>query len=218
MNLHVLWKPSRMRKLGRVFLIALAGLGSAIPALADREGPNTAHDVAGPSGRCYAKSVPMHVRDPQGEPRQQGTTTVYRVGETADVLVQFYDWFSQQLFVKCGPIDDIDDILVVRLGPWHRGHEARADHLALAFYRAGALLKSYSTLDISGTETVTNGGISRFKNVSASVSHYTVFESGPDMIKVTSSDGPDFIESWFIKAVTIDGRSLMFDMETGEVQ
>ena len=215
MTTNVHWKRWRMRNSGRVLLIALAGLACASPALADEEASNVAHVTAGPYGRCYAKSVPKHIRDPQGEPRQQGVTRVYRVGDTEDVLVHVYDWFSQRIFVKCGPLDDI---IVVRAGPWQRGHDARTDHLALAFYRGGALLKSYSTLDISGAEAATDGGISRYKNVSASVSHYTVFASGPEMIKVTTSDGPFFTENWWIRAATIDGRSLTFDMETGEVR
>ena len=204
-----------MRNSGRLFLIASLGLMIASPALADDEASNVAHVAAGPYGRCYAKSIPAHIYDPEDQPRQQGVTRVYRVGDPEDVLVHVYDWFSQRLFVRCGPGDDIT---VVRAGPWHRGHDAEADHLALAFYRGGKLVKSYSTLDIAGGEEATDGGISRYKNVSASVSHYTVFASGPERIKITSSDGPVYTESWHIVATTVDDRSLTFDMKTGEVQ
>ena len=191
MSTNVFWKHWRLRNSVRVLLVAMAGLACASPALADQEASNVAHVTAGPYGRCYAKSVPKYIYDPQGEPRQQGVTSVYRVGDAEDVLVHVYDWFSQRIFVKCGPLDDI---MIVRVGPWQRGHDPRTDHLALAFYRAGALLKSYSTLDISGAEAATDGGFSGYKNASASVSHYTVFASGPDMTKVTTSDGPVFAE------------------------
>jgi len=82
MTTNVHWKRWRMRNSGRMLLIALAGLACASPALADDEASNVAHVTAGPYGRCYAKSVPKHIRDPQGEPRQQGVTRVYRVGDT----------------------------------------------------------------------------------------------------------------------------------------
>ncbi len=60
--------------------------------------------------------------------------------------------------------------------------------------------------------------MSKYANVSASVSHYTVFESEPEMVKVTTNVGPVFTENWFIKATTIDGRALVFDMASGELQ
>ena len=100
MNTNVLWKRWRKRNSGRGLVIALAGLAFSGPALADQEASNVAHVAAGTYGRCYAKSVPKHVYDPQGEPRQQGVTNVYRVGDTEDVLVHVYDWFSQQIFCQ----------------------------------------------------------------------------------------------------------------------
>ena len=188
-----------MRRSGQLLLIALLGLTSASPAVADDEASNVAHVVAGPYGRCYAKSVPTNIYDPAGEPRQQGRTAVYRVGDAEDALVHVYDWFSQRLFIRCSPADDI---VVVRVGPWHRGHDADADHLALGFYRGGKLVRGYSTLEIAGGELASDGGFSKYKNVSASVSHYTVFQSGSEMVRVT----------------TVDGRVLSFDMETGEAR
>ena len=75
-----------------------------------------------------------------------------------------------------------------------------------------------ATLEIAGGEEAADGGISRYKNVSASVSHYTVFQSGPEMIKVTTVDGAVYSETWSIQATTIDGRVLTFDMASGEVR
>ena len=204
-----------MRISGHALLIALAALACAAPALADEEASNVAHVVAGPYGRCYAKSVPVHIYDPDGEPRQQGHTTLYRVGDSEDVAEHRFDWFSQKLFLRCGLANDT---LVVRLGPWHRGHDPSADHLAIAFYRGGTLLRRYSTLEIAGGEKANDGGISQYANVSASVSHYTVFERQPEMVRVTTNVGPVFKENWIIKAATVDGRALVFDMENGELQ
>jgi hypothetical protein len=204
-----------MRNLSRALLIVLAVPAFASSAGADDEASNVAHVVAGPYGRCYAKSVPDHVYDPEDEPRQQGRTMVYRVGNSEDVLVQRLDWFSQRLFVRCGPADHI---VVVRLGPWHRGHEPHADHLAIAFYKEGKLLKRYSTLDIAGGEKAQNGGPSIYKNVSASVSHYTVFDSAPEMVKIATARGAVFEDNWVVRAKTVDGRLLTFDMATGNLR
>ncbi|MDH3968888.1 MAG: hypothetical protein OEU56_17870 [Rhodospirillales bacterium] len=183
--------------------------------MADQEASNVAHVVAGPYGRCYAKSVPKHTYDPDGGPRQQGRTEIYQVGETKDVLVQRYDWFSQILFVRCRPGRET---VVVRVGPWHRGHDPRADHLALAFYQDGRLIRRYSTWDIAGGERAEEGAVSKYKNVSASVSHYTVFASGPELTRITETLGPTLKEDWVIKATTADGRVLTFDIETGDLR
>jgi hypothetical protein len=199
----------------RLLLIVLIWPACLNSAMADQEASNVPHVAAGPYGRCYAKSVPDHLYDPDGEPRQQGRTIVYRVETSEDVLVQVYPWFSQQIFVNCTLAQKI---VVVRLGPWHRGHDPRSDHLAIAFYKGGKLLKHYSTLDIAGGEKALNGGFSAYRNVSASVSHYSVFASAPEMVKITTARGPVFKYNWMIRAETVDGRLLTFDMSTGELQ
>jgi len=205
---------SEMCKLAKMLLITSAIFAFPDPAFADEEASNVSHVVAGAYGRCYAKSVPKHIYDPEGEPRQQGRTEVYQVGHTEDILVQKYDWFSQKLIVRCRPGSSI----VVRLGPWHRGHEPREDHLAIAFYKGKKLIRRYSTLDMAGGEKSGEDVFSRYENVSASVSHYNVFSSWPEAAKVTTKVGPIIKEDWVIKARTIDGRLLIFDIETGELR
>ena len=212
---NLLSKQWEMRNPSHRLLIALAWLACASSALADQEASNIPHVVAEPYGRCYAKSVPRHTYDPEDGPRQRGRTEVYQVGGSEDVLVQRYDWFSQVLFVRCRPGSES---VVVRVGPWHRGHNPRADHLAIAFYQGGKLIKRYSTLDIAGTEKAEKGAFSEHKNVSASVSHYTVFALWPELTKITETIGSTFTEDWLIKATTIDGRALVFDIETGELR
>ena len=211
-SLFVALLPRRRRafRLAGAVLIALSS-----PASADQEASNVAHVAAGPYGRCYAKSVPRYVYDPEGEPRQQGRTQLYRVGDPDDVLEQVYDWFSQSLFLRCRPGGQT---VIVRVGPWQRGHDPNADHLALAFYRDGKEVRRYSTLEIAGEEKAEPGAFSNYKNVSASVSHYSVFAAGPELIKVTETTGSTFKEDWVIKATTIDGRVLVFDLETGELK
>ena len=201
--------------LGLGGMLALLGLADVQTAAADDEASNYAHVVARPYGRCYAKSVPRHIYDPDDAPRQQGRTWVYLVTKTEDRLVQEYNWFSQTLFVRCRAGADPS---VVRVGPWQRGHNPRADHLAIAFYRGGTLIRNYSTMDIAGDERAPEGSISNDKNVSASVSHYTVFASGPQLTRVTGNTGAVFTEEWVVTATTVDGRKLVFDLATGVLQ
>ena len=189
-------------------------LSGTVPSFADQEASNVAHVVAGDYGRCYAKSVPAHVYDPEDQPRQQGRTSVYRVAAGEDELIREYDWFSQSLFLRCGPAGNV---VVVRLGPWHRGHDPADDHLAIAFYRGGALVRSWSTLEIAGGEKTDGAGISRYRNVSASVSHYTVFARPPEMVHELVGEGGVFRDRWYVRAETVDGREMRFDIETGEL-
>ncbi len=203
-----------MNLLIRLLLFSITLVSSASVALADQEAGNVANVSAGPYGRCYAKSIPDHDVDPQSGLRQQGRTDVLRVSRGQDELVESYDWFSGRIFVLCHPIGNT----IIRLGSWHRGHDPQADHLAIAFYQGGNLIKSYSTLDISGPEKAQSGSFSAYENVSASVSHYTIFSEAPKLVKTVSVDGVVFTERWVVTATTVDGRVLVFDPGTGEIR
>jgi hypothetical protein len=203
-----------MRIIGPMLLLAAAGIGWVGFAWADQEASNLAHVAAGPYGRCYAKSVPEHIYDPENGPRQSGRTVVYRVEPEQDVLLQRFDWFSQKLFLNCGAGKEFS---LARLGPWHRGHEPRHDHLAIAFYKNGRLLKRYSTLDIARLSSPGDAGRSGAEGISVSVSHYSVFESGLEMVRIVKQDGPVFSESWVVSATTVDGDELAFSMISGEL-
>lgn len=199
----------------RLYLAVLMLALWSFQAHADDEASNVAHVAAGTYGRCYAKSIPTHIYDPDDQARQQGVTRVYRVGNEKDVLVEEYQWFSQRIYLDCmgGALPT-----VIRLGPWHRGHNPKDDHLALAFYRGGQLIKKYSTLEISGGEINSDPSFSKYKNVSASVSHYTVFKEFPKMATITHQEGSIFREERVIKALTIDNRELIFDLSTGLIR
>jgi hypothetical protein len=203
-----------MRVIGPALLMIAAGLAGVGLAMADQEASNVAHVTAGPYGRCYAKSVPKHLYDPENAPRQAGHTEVYRVESEDDVLLERFPWFSQKLFVNCGPGNEF---WLVRIGPWHRGQRPQHDHLAVAFYKNRQLLKTYSILDITEASELDDTGQSPHESVSVSASHYSVFQSEPEMVKVVQQDGPIFSESWIITATTVDGRELVFSVTSGEL-
>jgi hypothetical protein len=177
-------------------LAVLAALrSSGRPGSLDDEASNVPHVAASSYGRCYAKAVPDSLYG------QAGRTRAYWVRARQDSLLASYAWFSQRIFLECnvargdGPVA----LSVVRFGPWSRGHEAKAQDLALAFYRGSRLLRRYSTLDIAG----------RPENVSASVSHYTVIDS---VIGYRGVEG----NRYRFDVRTTDGRVLSFDPATGE--
>lgn len=205
----------------RTTILAILACLFALPALADDEGSNTEHTVVSPDGHCSAKSVPAHLYDPPGGPRQEGYTEVFRTIAGRDMRVARFDWYATTLYLLCGPRAG-DDVLVVRVGPWPRGRRPLPGHLALAFYRNDRLLKEYSTWDIAGGQEADP------RAVMTSVSHYDVFEEGlgPVLIPAAQAraEAPRRLapagtgNDWVVKAVTLDGRVLYFEAETGRLR
>jgi hypothetical protein len=181
----------------RVAALVVTAIAAGGSAYGDQEASNTTHVVASQYGRCYAKSVPAESYG------GKGTTHILRVTDSQDTLAHSYDWFSQTIYIACNVSDDLTPtgISVVRFGPWARGHTASLGHLAIGFYFKGKKLKEYSTLDIAGNP----------ENVSASVSHYTVFE------KVLGYRWLGGNRAVF-DVKTTDGRTLSFDPATGELR
>jgi len=91
---------------------------------------------------------------------------------------------------------------------------------ALAFYRNTRLLKDYSTWDIAGGQEADP------KAIEASVSHYRVLDEGPDLMTATQARAeagdrlapPGSGRDWVVRAKTLDGRVLYFEVETGRLR
>lgn len=163
---------------------------------ADDEASNTPRVFASRHGNCYAKSVPS---EPYG---QKGTTQIFLTAAAgADRLVYTHPWYAQQIFLECNTTAAGRPMAVAmaRMGPWHRGRQAVTADLAIAFYHGGKLVKQYSTLDIADSPD----------NVSASVSHFRVFEDADGYHWRTGNE-------YGFHARTTDGRYLAFDAATGE--
>ena len=178
---------------------ALLICAAAPPAAADQEAGNLPHVRAGTHGRCYAKSVPEEYWG------QRGVTRLYRVAEGEDALIATFSWYSQELRLQCNMSRNGHiGASLVRFGPWARGREASADHLALAFYFDGELLARYSTLDIAGSPD----------NVEASVSHYVVIAKVGGY-RWLGAGAPN---AYAFDIETTDGRALTFDPVTGRLR
>ena len=176
----------------RLFIGLLLALGvPATDARADDEAGNRAYVRASEWGSFYAKSVPAA---PYGT---KGYTQIFRVtAEGSDELLQRYAWYSPELFLE--GFLGTNDVYVAQLGPSARGQGARADHLAIAFFKNGKPLTAYSTLDIAGTPA----------RVSASESHYQVFGKRLGFRRPFGNQLVFDIED-------LSGSRLTFDAETG---
>jgi hypothetical protein len=170
-----------------LFAAVFAGFLLCQPAIADEEASNRVHVRSSSNGLYYAKSIP------DASYGSKGKTMVYAVSKDKDKLIATYKWYAQEFFLlDAGPT-------LVQMGPWARGSEASKDDLAIAFHKAGKLLKSYSTLDIAGTKD----------NVSNSNSHYTVFESIQGYRWISGAN-------YAFDTRTHDGRIVSFEVNTGE--
>lgn len=176
----------------KIIAVLLFLLAAANTAFADEEAGNRAYVQSSEYGLFYGKSVPA---EPYG---LKGKTQIFQVIPEQDQLLYTYDWYSPEIFISgftAGPT-----VYVVKFGAWNRGHVATSQDLAVAFYKNDKLLKEYSTLDIAQNEN----------NVSASVSHYTVFNKklgfrrpwGNQLIFDVERDNSEVIS---------------FDLETGEI-
>jgi hypothetical protein len=173
-------------------LVALVAL--AVPAWADEEAANAPYVAVDESGSCYAKS------EPSGSYGSAGTTSVYRVASGADTLLGTYPWYSRRIYLQCNTPGVQGGVSIVQFGPWARGRQANASHLALAFHANGRLLRSYSTLDIAASPD----------NVTASVSHYQVVRDVEGYVYAGSTPA-------VFRLGTIDGRHLTFEPATGNL-
>ena len=170
-----------------IFMICLLATFSVF---ADDEASNIVYVKSGMYGRCYAKSIPDELYGSKGK------TKIYIVGKDDDKLELIYSWYSPDVYL----MSTVWGISVVRMGSWARGREANEAELAIGFYMSGKTLKEYSTLDIAGSP----------KNVSASVSHYTVFKKVIGYRWISSNDYAFDVEA-------NDGKVLSFDVRTGKL-
>ncbi len=182
-----------MKKLFAIIFVFGISISLTQLSFADDEAGNRPYVKSNEWGGFYAKSIPAESYGLKGK------TKIYQVTDKDDLLVHQYDWYSPNIFLD-GFAASPDTVCVVQTGAWSRGHEASAGELALAFYKTGKLLKSYSTLDTAGSAN----------NVSSSESHYTVIKN---ILGFSRSYGNKLL----FEAQMIDDRTLIFDTDTGEI-
>jgi len=158
------------------------------PCFADKEAPSQAVLFSDSTGLYYVKSVPQSRRD-----QYSGTTRVYRTGSTKDKLLNEYNWYARSLWLY----SDGNDLILVRLGPWHRGGSDPKKELEIGFYKNGSVIKEYTALDIALKE----------ENFIKSVGHYYITSRIKGIVVGEESN--------CFEIGTIDGRDLRFNMSDG---
>jgi len=173
-----------------LFVIGLIFCMSSHLSFADEEVSNRVYIQSSDHGHLYAKCFP---EEGYG---LKGRTLVFRIDDQGnDELLYTYDWYSPRIYL----LENRERL--VKLGSWPRGREVSDDHLAIALYKQGQLLKEYSTKDI----------VDLGYKISTSVSHYTVFQEVLGFRWLRHGDEYAFdIKMW-------DDSILSFDTNTGEV-
>lgn len=160
-------------------------------ARADQERSPAAYVVAADGGRYYLKLEPTGAK--RWARPYAGRGSVYRVvaGGRDQRVWTMTGWWAFETHLS------YDGEYVVRIGDWPRGHNPSDQHLAIAFYKRGALLARYSTKQLIKDPT----------KVRPSKSHYRFKR------KVHG------FASWSYRfsMTAIDGVTYDFDARTGKI-
>lgn len=158
---------------------------------ADSEARPYPYITASEFGTCYFKMLPEQTD--QFPDREKGHGFCYKAGFGRQDLVLWETdgWYSFEVYLS----DDCK--YLARMGDWARGSIPSNKHLAVAFYKEGILLQSYSTKDLIRNPLA----------VQKSVSHYQ-WEAEPAKF-----------DHWQnrLEIVTIEGKKYVFDITTGNV-
>lgn len=119
------------------------------------------------------------------------------VGQQDKLIWKTDGWYAYTVFLSYNGSD------LVRIGNWPAGSVPSADHLAIAFYHDGVLVKSYSTADL----------IKDASKVEPSVSHYDF--ARPDSLKLVDLGGQPVVEGF--QLTTVDGVEYLFGVANGSI-
>jgi len=164
--------------------------------------------TASQSGQYLFKMIPAKGSFQEGEyvVTREAAGFAYQLEEDGAFteLWKVSGWYSFKVFLSN------DGQYLVRMGPWSIGHEPDENDLAVAFYRRGQLIRSYSTADLVEDESA----------VLATVSHY-LWLAGSDWRGERKRDPEaelrlDWEDTFHLK--TIDGISYEFDARTGQIK
>lgn len=174
----------------RYMIIILVIFIASVPCLADKEAPSQAVLFSNDTGFYYVKSVPKSRED-----QYSGKTRVYRTESEKDELLCEYNWYARQLWL----FSDGNDLILVRLGPWHRSGSDPKKELEVGFYKNGKVIKEYTALDIAIKE----------ENFIQSASHYSIMNKPRGIIIGETAN--------YFEIHTFDGRNICFNLSDGSI-
>ncbi|HAL44875.1 MAG: hypothetical protein A2Y12_00290 [Planctomycetes bacterium GWF2_42_9] len=173
------------------FCIYILFLILVLSAFADEEMAQYSYATASSEGRYFF----IMKSDPNNNWVTEKGSGIYEVKNdgTFKEIWRTEGWYSFKTFLSS------DGLCLVRLGNWPRGRAPSNKHLAIAFYKEGRLIKSYSTSDL----------IKDLSKVHPSVSHYQYLDNSYKPVL------EDYSTKFHI--VTIDGLLYEFDITTGKI-
>jgi hypothetical protein len=174
----------------RCLITMLAICMASSPCFADKEISSQAVLFSNSSGFYYVKSVPNSRED-----QYSGTTRVYRTKSEKDELLCEYNWYASRLWL----FFDGNDLILVRLGPWHRTGTDPKKELEVGFYKNGKVIKEYTALEVALDN----------KNFIQSQSHYAITSRVKGLVIGKEAN--------YFEIHTFDGRDLRFDLSDGSI-
>ena len=170
-------------------LIILSICAGSSVSWADREiSPFPYVITADGNGRFYFKMIPDPA-DPYARHKGSGTCFEVTGGETDTPLWNTTGWYSFEAHLSR------DGVYLVRVDSSPRGHDVSAGSHAVAFYKNGNLVKSYSTKDL----------VKDASAMTLTVSHYGWLAEAP------------IFEGGTLKIRTKDHIEYTFDITSGEI-
>lgn len=171
---------------------------------ADTPAPPFAYIATSYQGDYYFLMLP---KPDESVRYDNGSGVAYKVevDGSAKELWRVDGWYSFKVYLS------LDGRYLVRMGPWNGGSEPKSDHLAVAFYKEGKLIRKYSTAEL----------VKNRSKVQASVSHYfwlarDDFQKQSEG-KIDATDEPALGWDGIFRLKTIDGISYRFDVTSGEI-
>jgi hypothetical protein len=162
---------------------------AAVVTLADSPAAPVAYVVTSSSGRYTFHMLPA----------DEDSGVAYEIKPSGGLkeIWRVKGWYSFKVFLAD------DGRHLVRMGPWNEGSNPTPDHLAVAFYRDGILLKSYSTAEL----------VKDHSKIVSSVSHYRWLAGRDD-----EAEGPQLGWNGQFTLTTVDGINYRFDVTNGEIR
>jgi len=161
--------------------------------MADSEIPPFAKVDKPIDGSCYVKQVPTTIVGGVDE----DFVIAYKIlpDGSDELLWKSSGWYANRVFLT----DDCR--YLVRMGTWARGKEPSPEDLAVAFYKNGELLNSYSTLDL----------IKNKDNVHVTTGHYFWQSKDREYPRLEN-----WSDTFYVK--TIEEQLIEFNYKTGELK
>ncbi|MBL8519853.1 MAG: hypothetical protein JNK75_04210 [Betaproteobacteria bacterium] len=190
-----------MRTRLRFLCIALACAVHAVStAHADKLRTPSPRIFAAPEGAVAFAMLPPPVDAKTGRALPGGRGIAYQLQADGSmkVLYRTTGWYSDDVFISP------DGQSLVRLGSWTRAPSPSREHLGVAIYRSGKLVRQYAVTDL----------LKDASKARLTVSHYFW---RPD----EGGDGPrpeltDWDQSFTLQ--TVDGWEYVFDLKTGAIK